>query len=235
MHILLINPNTSEQVTEQLRSHVASHSDNAAVIDAQTASFGDRYISSEVGFVVAAHAVIDVWKKCIADAKPAPDAVLVGCFGDPGLFALRELSRVPVTGLAEASFRKAAGFGKFAVVTGGAAWKPILMRQALSTGFASQISEVFTVEATGAELAADPVLAHQMLMKACQEAAHANVSSIIVGGAGLAGFAARLQPYFDIPLIDSVAAGAEEALAFAHRHAALVEPVRSRDEQFQAV
>lgn len=233
MRILVINPNTSEQVTEQLQSHVAANSGNAASVDARTASFGEQYISSETSFAVAAHAVIDVWNRWMTVPEIAPDAVLIGCFGDPGLFALRELSGVPVTGLAEASFRKAASLGEFAVVTGGAAWKPILMRQAHSTGFTSQLRKIVTVEATGAELAANPTSAHQLLMEACQEAALSQVSSIIVGGAGLAGFAARLQPHFDIPLIDSVAAGAEEALALARRHAARMAPVLSQSESLQ--
>ena len=220
MRILLINPNTSKQVTEQLRSHIAQR-DAEVAIDAETAAFGETYISSESAFAVAAHAVLDVWNRSLADAAPLPAAVLIGCFGDPGIFALREQSPVPVTGLAEASFRRAADHGPFAVVTGGAAWKPILMRQALSTGFATQLSEIVTVEATGAELAADPVSAHQLLRQACQKAAQSGAASIIVGGAGLAGIAARLQPYFDIPLIDSVTTGAEEAFALARKHAAV--------------
>ena len=58
------------------------------------------------------------------------DGVLIGCFGDPGLFALREVSGCPVTGLAEASFIRAAALGPFAIVTGGERWKPMLQRLA---------------------------------------------------------------------------------------------------------
>ncbi|HXH05637.1 MAG TPA: aspartate/glutamate racemase family protein [Vicinamibacterales bacterium] len=47
----------------------------------------------------------------IARRQPPPDAVIVGCFGDPGLAALRELLDVPVVGPLEASFHLAAQLG----------------------------------------------------------------------------------------------------------------------------
>ena len=46
------------------------------------------------------------------------DAVIIGCFGDPGLEAARELVRIPVVGPGEASLLLAASLGhRFTVVT----------------------------------------------------------------------------------------------------------------------
>lgn len=46
------------------------------------------------------------------------DAVIIGCFGDPGLEAARELVDIPVIGPGEASLLTAAGLGhRFSVVT----------------------------------------------------------------------------------------------------------------------
>lgn len=46
------------------------------------------------------------------------DAVIIGCFGDPGLEAARELVDIPVIGPGEASLLAAAGLGhRFSVVT----------------------------------------------------------------------------------------------------------------------
>jgi len=53
-----------------------------------------------------------------------------GLIGDPGLLALRESSPAPVSGLAEAAFMDAARHGRFAIVTGGARWAPMLQRLA---------------------------------------------------------------------------------------------------------
>ena len=58
--------------------------------------------------------------------------------------------------------------------------------------------------------------AARVLLAACQAAqARWSVDAIIIGGAGLAGLAQRLQPDCETPLIDSVEAGARRALALA--------------------
>ena len=123
-HLLLINPNTST------RDHAASGADAAAAgcpkdvqLALRTATFGARYIACEASHAVAGAAVLQSWAEQLAECgQAAPlDGVLIGCFGDPGLFALRESSACPVTGLAEASFIEAARRGPFAIVTGGAA------------------------------------------------------------------------------------------------------------------
>jgi Asp/Glu/hydantoin racemase len=48
--------------------------------------------------------------------------------------------------------------------------------------------------------------------------------TVIIGGAGLAGLAARLQPDTPVPLIDSVLAGARLAGALAREHASAAAP-----------
>jgi allantoin racemase len=139
--------------------------------------------------------------------------VLIGCFGDPGLLALRESSNVPVTGLAEASFIEAERHGRFAIVTGGARWGPMLQRLAQTLGHAPMLAGIHTVAPTGAQLAADPTAARALLAQACRDVAHQlGVQSVILGGAGLAGMAAVIQSQVDVPVIDSVIAGANWAL-----------------------
>jgi Asp/Glu/hydantoin racemase len=212
-HLLVINPNTSDSVTGLLRTHVLAASAPDVAVHTVTARFGARYISSEASYAVAGHATLDAWAKWLAQGGPVPDAVLIGCFGDPGLLALRECSAAPVIGLAEAAFMEAAQHGRFAVVTGGAAWKPMLQRLAYSLGYGDSLVHIHTVEATGAELAADPEAACALLAKACSEVAQAtDVQAVILGGAGLAGMAAQVQTAVGVPVIDSVLAGARQAL-----------------------
>ena len=211
-HLLVINPNTSDSVTALLRTHILQASGFDVAVHTTTARFGARYIASEASYAIAAHAVLDAWAAWLADGGPTPDAVLIGCFGDPGLLALRECSPVPVTGLAEAAFVEAAQHGRFAIVTGGVAWKPMLQRLAHSLGYGPQLAHIQTVQATGAELAADPVAALALLATACREAAaQPGVQAIILGGAGLAGMAAQIQYTVPVPLVDSVLAGARQA------------------------
>ncbi|RFO97412.1 Asp/Glu racemase [Rhodoferax lacus] len=211
--LLLINPNTSPSITALMQRHAQAAAGPQVEITTVTARFGAPYIACEASYAVAAHAVLDAWACAIAPGQPRFDAVLIGCFGDPGLLALRQVSQLPVTGLAEAAFAAAAAQGRFAIVTGGARWKPILERLAHSLGFGEQLAGIHTVEATGAELAADPLAAQVLLARACNEAVRKfGVGAVILGGAGLAGMAAQIQSVVAVPVIDSVLAGVAHAL-----------------------
>ena len=208
-HLLVINPNTGQATTQRLSSHLQTLLPSDVVLDCINARFGAPYIACEASHAVASHALLDAWAHHLHSADHAPDGVVIACFGDPGLFALREASAAPVTGLAEASFIQASRLGPFAIVTGGVRWKPMLERLALGLGFASQLQHIELVLETGAQLLADRELALRVLAQACHKAAQTGVKSVILGGAGLAGYAADLQASVDLPLIDSVSAGVD--------------------------
>lgn len=215
--LLVINPNTSASVSGLLQTHVQAASGPQVRVRTVTARFGAPYISDEASYAVAGHATLDAWAAALVkpDGRPheAPDAVLIGCFGDPGLLALRESSAVPVTGLAEAAFIEAARHGRFAIVTGGERWGPMLERLAQALGHAPLLAGIHTIAPTGAQLAADPAAARTLLGQACRDAQRQwGVQAVILGGAGLAGMAAAIQPALDVPVIDSVLAGARWAL-----------------------
>ncbi len=214
--LLVINPNTSESVSALLQTHVQLAVGDQAHVRTVTAGFGAPYIASETSYAVAAHAVLGAWASTLQGGQPSPDAVLIGCFGDPGLLALREVSQAPVTGLADAAFIEAATHGRFAIVTGGARWKPMLLRLAHALPQGDRLAGIHTVTPTGAELAADPQAARVLLTAACRQAVRDfRAQAIVLGGAGLAGVAALIQPDVDVPVIDSVLAGARQALRLA--------------------
>ena len=211
--LLVINPNTSASVTALLQHHVQAAAGGTVAVSTRTARFGAPYISCEASFAVAAHAMLDAWAAALSEPAPPPDAVLIGCFGDPGLFALRDGAGVPVSGLAEAAFSAAAWHGRFAIVTGGDRWRPMLSRLAHSLGHGQTLAGIHTVAPTGAQLAEDPVGARKLLAQACCEAVDRfQAQAVILGGAGLAGMAADIADAVPVPLIDSVTAGAQWAM-----------------------
>lgn len=218
--LLVINPNTSTAVSSLLQRHVQVEAGDGFQVQTVTARFGAPYISSEASYAVANHAVLDAWAVTMAADAGRPDAVLIGCFGDPGLFALREGAGVPVAGLAEAAFSAAAWHGRFAIVTGGERWRPMLSRLAHALGHAQTLAGIHTVAPSGAQLAADPAGARVLLAEACCQAVDRfKAQAVILGGAGLAGMAADIASQVPVPLIDSVQAGAQWA----------VETLRRRD------
>ncbi|MDB5645969.1 MAG: Asp/Glu racemase [Methylobacterium sp.] len=217
LRILLINPNTTQAVTDLVAGHVRSFIGEAATLVPVTGRFGARYIASRAAAAIAGHAALDALAEHVAGC----DAVYLACFGDPGLTALREVAPVPVVGMAEAACqtasRAACGAGRrFGIVTGGALWGPMLREFVAGIGLGDRLSGVRTVAPTGGEIAADPDAALGQLAAACRACAEEDgAEAVILGGAALAGLAARIQPAVPVPVLCSVEAGTRMVLAVA--------------------
>jgi allantoin racemase len=213
LRILLINPNTTESVTALVAKHARAIAGDAATFVPVTGRFGANYISSRASAAIAAHAALDALAAHVAGC----DAVYLTCFGDPGLAALREISPVPVVGMAEASCLEACNRGRrFAIVTGGALWEPMLTEFVAWLGLSDRLAAVRTVAPTGDRIARDPEAALAQLAAACTACATANGADVVIlGGAALAGLAARIQPSVPVPVLCSVEVGARAAIAAA--------------------
>jgi Asp/Glu/hydantoin racemase len=207
MRLLLVNPNTSAEITDLALRHARAFAPPDTVIDPVTARFGPRYIGTRAACAIAAHAAIDA---VAAALRPYHDGVLLACFGDPGIEAVREVSPVPATGLAEAAMRVALARGarRVGIVTGGARWVPMLTEFVAVLGLGDRLAGVRAVDATGARIAAAPEAAIGALAVEIAAAADEDgAETVILGGAGLAGMVPALQPRLRIPLLDSVACG----------------------------
>jgi allantoin racemase len=213
--ILLINPNTSPAVTDLVAAHVRQIVGERATVVPVTGRFGARYISTRAAAAIAGHAALDALAEHLASGEMPCDVVYLACFGDPGLAALREVSPVPVIGMAEASCRAACRRGaRFAIVTGGALWRPMLREFVFGLGLSERLAAIRTIAPTGDAITRDPDAALDQLVAACKAcAAEDGANVVIVGGAALAGASARIAPALPIPLICSVEAGALAAIA----------------------
>lgn len=214
MRLLLLNANTDAAITARMATLAAPLAGPGVTILQATGRFGARYISTRAASAIAAHAALDTLAAAL-ETTPGPDAVLLACFGDPGLAALREVSPIPVAGMAEASLLAAAQLGgRIGVLTGGERWVPMLGELAASLGFAQRVT-IRCVRQTGAEIAADPDGALEGLAAEAGALVAGGAEVVILGGAGLAGLAARLAPRVPVPLLDSLACGVAQALALA--------------------
>jgi allantoin racemase len=213
LRILLINPNTTESVTGLVANHARAIAGDAVTFVPVTGRFGANYISTRAAAAIAAHAALDALAEHIAGC----DAAYLACFGDPGLAALREISPVPVVGMAEASCLEACNRGRrFAIVTGGALWGPMLTEFVAWLGLAERLAAVRTIAPTGDKIARDPERALAELAAACAACAVEDGADVVIlGGAALAGLAARIQPSVPIPVLCSVEAGTRAAIAAA--------------------
>jgi allantoin racemase len=214
MRILMINPNTSASITDLVVAAARREASPGTVISGATGRFGARYISTRAASAIAAHAALDAY----AEHSSGADVVALACFGDPGLGGLKELAHQPVVGMAEAACREAATAGRrFAIVTGGERWGPMLEEFVADLGLKAQLAVVKTVAPSGADIARDPDGSLALLATAIEACARDHGAEVVIlGGAGLAGIAARLSSRQSVPLIDSVASLVRAAERLGH-------------------
>lgn len=201
---LVINPNTSAGVTDMVVA-ACRRAQPGVQWQGATARFGAAYISDEEAYAKAGPAVADAYDAFF----DGHDVALLACFGDPGLQALQDRARVPVIALALSSFQAAARRGKFAVVTGGHAWAPMLARFARQHELDASLVGIHTIDWTGAQIAADPDAARDALVAAAQRGIDDGAECILLGGAALTGLAPSLQPHLAVPVLDNVLLAAQ--------------------------
>src|SRR5580692_5725812 len=114
MRILVLNPNTSEAITERLTAAARKAAASDTVIVPLTAPRGVPYIATRAEAQIGGAIALEM----LAEHHRDFDAAIIAAFGDPGLFGARELFDLPVVGMAEASMLTACMLGRrFAIVT----------------------------------------------------------------------------------------------------------------------
>src|SRR5258708_11618652 len=114
---------------------------------------------------------------------------------------------LPVIVRADGSILEACVMGaRFQIGTGGERWKSRLEEFVASHGLSARLASVRTVAPTGADIARDPKAAMALLAKGCSACVREDGADVVIlGGAGLAGLAAKLKTMVDAPLLDRVA------------------------------
>lgn len=218
MRLLLLNGNTDPAITGLLAARAAEAIPRLGLPPAEivpaTAPFGARYIATRAAVAVAGHAVLAALAEHVGPDNPRGfGAALIGCFGEPGIEAAREVLPIPVVGMAEASLAAALAIApRIALLTGGALWVPMLQEFALLRGHGPDRVLVRGVAPTGDMIARDPDGAIALLAAAARQAAQDGAGAVVLGGAGLAGLAPRVAPFVPVPVLDSLDCALAEAL-----------------------
>jgi allantoin racemase len=211
VRILLINPNTTEAVTQRMAEAARNVAAPDVVIETATARFGPQIIGSRVESAVAAAAVVER----LAQAK-GYDAVIVGASVDPGLAAAREMLDVPVIGITEAALHAACLLGgKIGAIVMSANSDTILREMADAYGLGTRLGAVRTLPITPLELLADLDAATRAIAAAAEAMVSSDgVDTIVLIGAVMAGVASVVQPAVRVPVLEGVSAavGLAEAL-----------------------
>ena len=209
MRLLLINPNISDSVSELIHSEALRSAAPQTQITVATAAFGVAYIETRFEAMIGAYAAAER----AAELEGTYDAVVVAAFGDPGLLALREVLKCPVTGLTEAALASAMLLGqKFSIVGISQRIRAWYRETVDSYGLSSRLCSIRALDEPLADIGlvqADQGQRLVALAKRCVVEDGADV--IILAGAPLAGLARTVRDQLPVPVVDGVSSAVQHA------------------------
>ena len=146
------------------------------------------------------------------------DAMIIGCFGDPGLAPARELVDFPVIGPGQAGALAAAQMGqRFAIITVVEEVVPAIRRQMRSYGLEGLVADIRAVDVPVLELRqrADQVL--ETMELEAHAALSAGADTIVLGcmTMGFLDVSRTLSERLGVPVINPVLAALKAAESFA--------------------
>jgi allantoin racemase len=211
--LLLINPNTTASMTATIGDAARAVAAPDTCVHVCQPTFGPASIEGHFDDAIAAAGVVEQ----VRLADPAPDAVVIACFGDPGLDAAREATDAPVLGIAEAAFHAAAMLATgFSVVTTLPRTCVIAERLLQRYGFERVCRGVHGTDIPVLALEAMTSDTLTQIEAACRHALACDRSgAIVLGCAGMASLTRALQQRLQVPVIDGVAAAVKFAEALA--------------------
>jgi allantoin racemase len=151
----------------------------------------EEYISVPGSFEVAANAEAEGY-----------DAMILGCYGDPGLDGFREILTVPMVGPCEASMHVACQLGhRFGIVTVLDSIVAPLHRLARIAGLDSRVASIVAVDVPVLELDGG---SYDSVLAGCRTVMAAGADTIVLGCMSMAflGVAEQLTEELGVPVIN---------------------------------
>jgi allantoin racemase len=209
VRILLVNPNTTEAMTEEMAEAARAVALPGTEIEAVTAEHGVATIDGYYDDLLGAAAVAEI----VRSHNASFDVAVIACFGDPGLYAARELTNAPVVGIAEAAFMVAMTLGyRFSILTNLERGVPLLEDLVRHYGFSERCTSIRSTELSVADADADRDAAYEVFLPAARQAVHDDRADVLCLACGsLLGLRERLEAELHVPVLEGVPA----AIAYA--------------------
>ncbi|MFZ1813645.1 MAG: aspartate/glutamate racemase family protein [Rhizobiaceae bacterium] len=203
MRILVVNPNTTGSMTRKIGAAARTAASASSEILAVNPTDGPVSIEGYYDEALSLAGLL----KTVRD-NPDHDAIIIACFDDTGLDAVRCMTDAPVLGIGEAAFH-AASFvsNKFSVVTTLSRSIPALEHNLVKYGLASRCARVRAAEVAVLELEQPGSSAcNKISAEIGRAVGEDRAEAIVLGCAGMTDLAASLSAEHGLPVIDGVAA-----------------------------
>lgn len=212
MRLLLVNANTSSNITEKLATEARLSLPAAWQLSTATGTFGAAVIQTRRDCAIAEHACIEAVEAHVEGC----DAVVVGVSLDTGLWALREALNVPVVGLLESSLLTACMVGgRYGLVVMGPKTVPLYRELVERHGQSARLIGIQAIAAGAPAVQAAPEQFESSLVEAANRLVADGAECVILVGAVVSGLHRRLQGRVSVPLLDGMACAVTQACGLA--------------------
>lgn len=208
--ILVINPNSSESVTEGLREAVAGMQfPGGPVIECVTIRQGPPGVVTQRHVDEAALATAD-----LIENRPDASAYVLACYSQPGLDLARSITTKPVYGIQDAGVLSALAladlFGVIAVAEGSI---PRHLRNLRRLGVDGRLAGEVALEGSiSVAESGHGEESYSALLKAGTKLPQMGAGAVVLGCAGMSGHRRRLEIELGIRVIDPTQAAVAMAL-----------------------
>lgn len=202
MRFMLLNPNTTEEMTRDMERQALRYARPGTEVEGVTAKFGAVSIE---GFYEEEYAIMS-FLQSVRERAHDFDGVILSCYGDPGLYACREISPVPVVGIAEASMLMACTVAhKWSIVTVLPRVKPMMEHLVRFHGLEHRCASIRTTPLSVLDCETEPARAVRELVKASKAAIDEDgAEAILLGCGGMGPLDEQLGKEIDVPIIDGI-------------------------------
>ena len=202
MQLLIINPNTTASMTAK----IAAAATAVALPDTQIKAVNPEHGPASIqGYYDEALCLPGILQ--LVEENTAADAIVLACFDDTGLDAVRCMTDAPVLGIGEAGYHAASVLSnRFSVITTLARSVPALEHNLSRYGLAARCCGVRASEVPVLDLEKPGSDAREQISKEIKLALHEDkAEAIVLGCAGMADLAQSLAAEHGVPVIDGVA------------------------------
>jgi len=212
MKIMVINPNTSESITNHIREELSRIKRPDTELTVLCPEKGPETIESAYDEAHAIPPTLELVKKANQEGY---DAVILACFSDPGLEAAKEVSEIPVIGIEESTLHMAAMLGaRFSIMTPRKQRIPVREEHVHMRGMNHFLASVRSLDLSVAETDADPKKTKKRVLEVAKAAVEEDGAEVIIlGCAGMAGYAPELESKLGVKVLDPTAVALKVAEA----------------------
>ncbi|WP_329955515.1 aspartate/glutamate racemase family protein [Burkholderia gladioli] len=205
MKIKLINPNTTQRMTEAMGRCAREVANAGTAVVAVSPTMGPPSIESHYDDALAVPGLL---AEIAAGERDGFDGYVIACFGDPGLYAAREIARGPVIGIAEAAMHAASVLAPgFSVVTTLSRTRGLAWHLAERYGMQRFCRNVRATDVAVLELDRPGSSARRLIVEECRRALDEDgAEAIVLGCAGMAEFAHEVEQAIGAPVVEGVTA-----------------------------